>query len=286
MNLEFHQLDLRYQALRSVQPRLEKRLLSSLHEHGQQTPIVVSLHDGQHVVVDGYKRVRALQQLHADTVKVLHWELLPSSALIVARLMCASPGDNALEQGWCLSHLKDESGVNESELARRFDRDVSWVHRRLALVKRLPEEIVGLVQQGKVGAFVAQKYLVPLARAHLQHACQLARWIAATRPSTRSVGGVYSIWQNSNAATRQWVVDHPELVERARTEEQRTPPSASVHEAVLKDVGMVAAVSRRAAQQAGQVPWPPVQHRQLMARLSDAQQLLEQLRGVEEVPSA
>ena len=202
MNLEFHQLDLRYQALRSAQPRLEKRLLSSLHEHGQQTPIVVSLHDGQHVVVDGYKRVRALKQLHADTVSVLHWELCPSSALIVARLMCASPGDNALEQGWCLSHLRDESGVTESELAKRFDRDVSWVHRRLALVERLPEEIVGLVQGGKVGAFVAQKYLVPMARAHLQHACQLARWIAGTRPSTRSVGNVYSTWQQSNAPTR------------------------------------------------------------------------------------
>ena len=63
MELEFHQLDLRYESLRRRAPEREKRLLASLAEHGQQTPIVVVGASAERVVVDGYKRVRALKQL-------------------------------------------------------------------------------------------------------------------------------------------------------------------------------------------------------------------------------
>ena len=64
MDLEFHQLDLRYELLRRRAPEQEKRLLASLALSGQQTPIVVVGCEGNsRVVVDGYKRVRALRQL-------------------------------------------------------------------------------------------------------------------------------------------------------------------------------------------------------------------------------
>jgi hypothetical protein len=70
MDLEFHQLDLRYQSLRRRAPEREKRLLASLAQHGQQAPIVVvTAEGGARVVVDGYKRVRALKTLKADTVQ-------------------------------------------------------------------------------------------------------------------------------------------------------------------------------------------------------------------------
>src|SRR5206468_4047979 len=41
MELELHQLDLRYQELRTRQPTRERRLVASLAEIGQQTPIAV-----------------------------------------------------------------------------------------------------------------------------------------------------------------------------------------------------------------------------------------------------
>ena len=66
MDLELHQLDRRYEGLRTRSARRERRLLASLSEVGQQTPIVV-VRDGQRwVVVDGYKRVRAVQRLGQD----------------------------------------------------------------------------------------------------------------------------------------------------------------------------------------------------------------------------
>ena len=58
MELEFHQLDLRYERLRVRQPARERRLLASLADIGQQMPIVVVTTDSVYVVVDGHKRIR------------------------------------------------------------------------------------------------------------------------------------------------------------------------------------------------------------------------------------
>jgi len=69
VELEFHQLELRYERLRVTRPEQERRLLTSLAEVGQQVPIVVvqDAANGQFVVIDGYKRVRSLRRLARDT---------------------------------------------------------------------------------------------------------------------------------------------------------------------------------------------------------------------------
>ena len=60
MNLELHQLDLRYEKLRTRKPEAERKLMASLAEIGQQMPVVVVQSEApqQFVLVDGYKRVR------------------------------------------------------------------------------------------------------------------------------------------------------------------------------------------------------------------------------------
>ena len=66
MQLEFHQLERRWEHLRVCHPARQRRLLASLVEAGQQTPIVVVAAEGQadrYVVIDGYKRIAALEQL-------------------------------------------------------------------------------------------------------------------------------------------------------------------------------------------------------------------------------
>lgn len=68
MELEFHHLDLRYEALRRSSPERERRLIASLVDIGQQSPIVVVKAEEaqQYVVVDGYKRIRGLKRLKKD----------------------------------------------------------------------------------------------------------------------------------------------------------------------------------------------------------------------------
>src|SRR5579872_3591680 len=78
MQLEFHQLDRRWEHLRVRHPARQRRLLSSLAESGQQTPIVVVAAEGQpdrYIVIDGYKRIAALEQLGRDTAEAVVWPM-------------------------------------------------------------------------------------------------------------------------------------------------------------------------------------------------------------------
>src|SRR6059036_652577 len=130
MQLEFHQLDRRWEHLRVRHPGRQRRLLASLADSGQQTPIVVVAAEGQadrFVVIDGYKRIAALEQLGRDTVEAVVWPMGECDALVLERSMRLSQRDTALEEGWLLQELRDRFGYSLDDLARRFDRSTSWV---------------------------------------------------------------------------------------------------------------------------------------------------------------
>src|SRR5215470_1434310 len=170
MQLEFHQLDRRWERLRVRHPARQRRLLASLAESGQQTPIVVVSaedHADRYVVIDGYKRLAALEQLRRDTVEAVVWPMSEAAAVLLDRSLRLAEHETALEVGWLLAEMEQRFGYSLDELARRFDRSVSWVSRRLALVELLPEAIQQQVRAGKIGAQVAMKFLAPAARKSL-----------------------------------------------------------------------------------------------------------------------
>src|SRR5437764_14550801 len=109
MKLEFHQLDRRYEHLRARNPERQRRLLTSLAASGQQTAIVViavSKGPDRYLVIDGYKRVTALEQLGRDTVDAVVWDMSEADALVLARSMRFSEQETALQQGWPLLELE------------------------------------------------------------------------------------------------------------------------------------------------------------------------------------
>jgi ParB-like chromosome segregation protein Spo0J len=125
VDLEFHQLELRYERLRVQQPTRERRLLAQLAEAGQQIPIVVVIGGSAYIVVDGHKRVRCLRRLHRDTVAAVVWEMPEAEALIFRQLLRTDGTDSVFEQGWLLRTLHEDHGLALDALARRFDRSVS-----------------------------------------------------------------------------------------------------------------------------------------------------------------
>lgn len=249
LDLEFHQLDLRYETLRRRAPEREKRLLASLALLGQQAPIVV-VGDGagRWVVVDGYKRVRALKQLKADTVIATIWELAEAEALVLERLMRTSGGDDAFEQGWLLRELEQRFGLTREELGRRFDKSQSWVSRRFALIEQLPAELQERVQSGQFVPHAAMKYLVPMARANRAASLRLVEALGQHRPSSRQMGALYGAWLGGNPQQRERLLADPWLFLRAQEEARRKddddkPPARQI----LADLGGIAALSRRAS---------------------------------------
>jgi ParB family transcriptional regulator, chromosome partitioning protein len=248
VELEIALLDRRYEALRTRSATRERRLLSSIDAAGQQTPIVVVRDGDRDVVVDGYKRVRALRRLGHDLVRATSWDLSELDAVVLERILRSSEHGGAIEEGWFLQELETRFGLSREELARRFDRTPGWVSRRLSLVRELPTSVQEHVRSGAIGAHGAERYLVPLARANEVDCETLARAIAPKRPSTRQLAELWSSYVSGNESTRALVIEKPHLVLKARAEAAREGDARKTPVAhLLDDLRILSAVARRAA---------------------------------------
>lgn len=247
MRLEFHQLDRRYEHLRARSRERYRRLLASVAATGQQTPIVVvavSDQPDRYLVIDGYKRVAALEQLGRDTVEAIIWDMDEADALVLDRSMRFSEQETALEQGWLLQELEQRFGYSLEDLARRFDRSVSWVSRRLALVEQLPETVQQRVRAGEISAHVAMKYLAPVARANPNECQRMADAFSKHRFSSRQAGELYAAWRDASASIRRRILDSPELFLKAHQQLSPQPPSPT--EELLRDLTLIVAITNRA----------------------------------------
>jgi ParB family transcriptional regulator, chromosome partitioning protein len=248
MELEFHQLDVRYEYLRLRRPERERRLLSSLAENGQQVPIVVVAvceDAGRYQVIDGHKRVRLLRRLGADTVQATVWELSEAEALLLDRSLRTADAETAIEQGWLLQELRNLP-LSHADLARRFDRSVGWVSQRLTLVQVLPKSVQEHVRAGRIPAQAAMKYLVPLSRSKPEDCEVLSEAIAKHQLTSREVGDLYKAWRDGSVDMRRRVLESPELFLRAQRELEEAQP-VEVHAAcgLLADLELLGKLARR-----------------------------------------
>lgn len=241
MEVELHQLLLRYERLRKRHPRIERMLLASLAEIGQQTPVVVVREAERFVLIDGYKRVRALRRLARDVVLATRWELEEVEALLLERGLRRGSED-ALDQAWLLAELQERFGYSLDELARRFEHGKSWVSGRLALIQCLPEPVQEHVRLGALSAHAAMKYLVPLARIDLEVATRFATAILPLKPTTREVAVLYAGWQSGSSRTRELILESPKVYLEAKAA-SHPPPSAT--QRFLDDLGALGGIARR-----------------------------------------
>lgn len=211
VELEIDSLDLRYGKLRARRPTLEKRLMASMEEAGQQSPVIVVAGEepGRWVLIEGRKRVRALKRLKAEAVNAVVWELAPCEALISAYQLQDGSGYNALEEGWLVWELVRGSGLTLAEVGRRLERSKAWVSGRLGLVEGLPERVLEGVQSGKIGAYVATRYLLPFARANASDCEKLAEKIMEHEFRSRDVEALCRYYAAAGANSRSRMVEEP-----------------------------------------------------------------------------
>ena len=250
MQLEYHQLDLRYANLRLRRPMREGRLVADLAEHGQLVPVVVvdgSERDQRYVLIDGFLRMQALRRLGSDTVCATLWELSELEALLLHRCLRAQEQETALEQAWLLCELRRRFGLSLLELASRLGRTKGWASRRLALVEQLPESVQELIREGKICPHAAQKSLVPLARANRRACEQLAKAISARQLTSREVEALWRAWRSGSRMQRKKLLAGPELYLRAhRGELEQEAEQTCPVRRLVSDLEGLAAISRRA----------------------------------------
>jgi ParB/RepB/Spo0J family partition protein len=284
MQLEFHQLDRRWEHLRVRHPARQRRLLASLAEAGQQTPIVVVAAEGQadrYVVIDGYKRIAALEQMGRDTVEAVMWPMSEPAAVLLDRSLRLSEHETALEVGWLLAELERRFDYGLDELARRFDRSVSWVSRRLALAEILPEAIQQQVREGKIPAQVAMKFLVPVARQRLEDCQRMAAIFAEHHCDTREAGQLYAAWRKGSAAIRKRILDDPELFFKTQRQAEEKAPAGTGAE-LLRDLEMVVAIVSRAQRRLAGAAVTELDYQQAKAARHQIERIQKQLHRIGE----
>jgi len=172
------------------------------------------------------------------------WPLNEIQALVLDRSLHWSERESALEEGWLLAELEQRFGYGLEELGRQFDRSVSWVSRRLALVELLPDSVQQQVRTGEISAQVAMKYLVPVAHGSLEDCQQMAEAFARHKFTSRRAGQLYAAWREASPQIRQRLLEQPQLFLKVQREAE--PAVASPLQELLRDLEMVAAIAHRA----------------------------------------
>jgi ParB family transcriptional regulator, chromosome partitioning protein len=284
MQLELHQLERRWARLRVDSPQRRRRLLASLADSGQQVPIVVVAVEGQadrYVVIDGYQRIAALEQLGRDTVEAVVWPMSEAAAVLLDRSLRLAERESALEVGWLLAEMERRFGYSLEELARRFDRSVSWVSRRLALVELLPEAIQEQVRAGQIAPQVALKFLVPAARQSLEDCQRMAAIFAEHRSDTRTAGQLYAAWRRGSAAIRKRILDDPALFFKAQRQAPQKTPAGTGAE-LIHELEMVTAIMNRAQRRLAGAAAEEITHQQRAAARQQIERIEKQLQRLEE----
>ena len=252
MELEFHQISLKYSGLRISMKGFQSRLTASLASEGQLHPVQVVTTTGageaSYVLIDGYRRVAGLQTLGRDTVESMLLPLEEPAALLFRHCQESAHPRTALEDGWLLRELIELHGMNQAEISRGLQRSESWVSRRLARVQELPARAQELVRRGHLCAYGAMKYLVPLARAKRSACEELVGHLSGRRTSARDMEQVYASWKNGDAEQRKRVVSNPHLFLKAAEALKREPLKHTGNETedVSKDMEILEVVSGRA----------------------------------------
>jgi ParB family chromosome partitioning protein len=239
------QLELKYERLSALRPGAEKRLLSSLSESGQQSPVIVVAggEAGRYVVVDGHKRVRALKRLKADVARVAVWEMDEGAALATAYQLGHGRRD-AFEEGWLVVELHRVRGWGLGDVGVRLGRSKSWASRRLGLVEALPDWVAEEVASGRIGAHAAATYLVPLTRSNGESGRALAEKVRGLGLTNRQMGELYASYRSAGAQTRHKIVENPALFLRVKAAARHGDADLGEKEArCVKNMGLVGNVS-------------------------------------------
>ncbi len=247
VELALDSLDLRYARLRRRHPQAEKRLLVSLEEIGQQSPVIVVAggEPGRYVLIEGRKRVRALRRLKADVVKAAVWEMPAPQALVAAYQLQDGTGWNALEEAWLVWELVRSAGLSTSEAGRRLERSKAWVSGRLGLVESLPEAVQEGVRSGKIGAYTATRHLLPFARANAADCESLAVKVIENGYRSREVETLCRYYAAAGSEGKRRLLEDPgRFLQALEAAKHKDGGSMSSEEArCLKNLELIGNVS-------------------------------------------
>ena len=243
-----------YARLRVQDLAAESKLAAALAQQGQRCAVlVVATTDKErtgYVLVDGYRRARALRRLGCDTIVAMVVALAEAEALAYCHRQETSRRRSAVEDGWLVRELVTTLGLSPSEVSLLLDRTASWVSRRLGLVRDLPMEVEEAVRRGSLPPHAAMKSLLPLARANAASCAKLIAGLGGERLTTRQAALLYDAWRRGDAERRARIIENPRMFLDAATAaghtQNKEPRRDDEAGRLAKDLGAAASLVWRA----------------------------------------
>lgn len=125
-----------------------QRMRDSLVRQGQLMALVAFRRGELLEVIDGFKRLRAAQQLGWPTLRVRALEADGAAAKATLMILNQGQGLTELEEAWLVRALYREDRLTQPQIARLLARDKSWVSRRLLLAEGIEETVAADVRLG------------------------------------------------------------------------------------------------------------------------------------------
>lgn len=220
MSDEIHQLNLSqigesYGPLRIINARADACMLQSIKTLGQMSPVVCLRTDDGHELVDGFKRLRALRSLKAETLKCV---FVDAQARVgkarIIQLNQASRSISDIEEALVLQSLHRIDGLSQVEISVLLGRDKSWVCRRISLIEKLSDSVQEHIRLGLISSSVGRA-LALLPRGNQQEVLYaVLKHHLGKRAVERLVRQLITMptQQWSTLLYNAWSYDSPELV--------------------------------------------------------------------------
>ena len=142
LSIAIDQMDLRFLPLRSPTALAIRNMAHSMKKRGQMTPIVLVGEAKPYILIDGFKRYWAAQNLGLKSLEamVIHVDLTKAKSMMY--LMNRTVRISFIQEAILVRELVDQDGLKQTEVAVLLDHHKSWVNRRLMIIRRIAPEIL------------------------------------------------------------------------------------------------------------------------------------------------
>ena len=141
-HIRLNQFDLDFERFRRPKESLVKKMIQSLKQQGQLSPVIVSPKNSNFLMVDGFKRYQAAITLGWKSLNAIDIETDNQRAKAMVYLMNQSSSFNMIQEAILIKELVELDGLTQNETAILLGRHKSWISRRLDIIRRLTPEVI------------------------------------------------------------------------------------------------------------------------------------------------
>ena len=161
----------------------------SMRIHGQLQPVIARVHNEGYLLIDGFKRYYAAENLLMETLqcRLLDIDLSQAKVLLLSYNR-SHQSMEVLEEAMVLQDLQTTHSLDQRSLAELTGYSRSWISRRLSLIDKMDEEVSSEIMMGVLTSSHARA-LIKLPRGNQGKVARVIANYGLTNSSKRCFGG-------------------------------------------------------------------------------------------------